>query len=643
MPLTNESPVQRAHPGSRKHPCGKRALGGRLWWLVTATGFLSLIWFLVRVVPKPNRAAYPCQRAALPLASGFVLWIVGAVGSVTAWHYARSLWRSRWHLALVCAGLSVALGLMALRHAPETTLLASSGIVNALFNSPQASTPNAPIGTPRGIHPGRVVWVHDATATNWLGTNDAGGDIGDGYWWQSNHTNQAVVDKMMTAAIRRLAGEPTDARAWNAFFRHFNQNQGKGPVPYQAGEKISIKVNMVTAIRTFANIVDANGNQRYQLGWVNTSPQMILALLRQLVNVAGVAQSDITVGDTLCYFPNHYWNYVHGEFPNVRYMACSSQWGRYGAISSQGQPSETRLYWSTPAAAGFTPDYIPVNFAEADYVINFACLKGHSSGITLCGKNHHGSLVRTPSQAGYYNIHYSLPNAAFGVPGLGHYRSVVDTMAHSDLGGKTLLYLVDGLYAGYRSEGRPYRWQMAPFNNDWPSSLFVSQDPVAIDSVGYDFLLKEWPHVVAEAGLQGGAEDYLHEAALVHQPPSQTQYLPDGEGHPQTSSLGVHEHWNNPQDKQYSVNLGLGPGIELVYVASPSAHPADFDLDGDVDADDRATLLSCRSGPVIPYNGGGNCWRTDLDPDNDIDQSDFGLLQRCLSGPGTPADPNCAN
>ncbi len=30
------------------------------------------------------------------------------------------------------------------------------------------------------------------------------------------------------------------------------------------------------------------------------------------------------------------------------------------------------------------------------------------------------------------------------------------------------------------------------------------------------------------------------------------------------TSLGVHEHWNNPVDKQYSRNLGTSEGIELV-------------------------------------------------------------------------------
>ena len=110
---------------------------------------------------------------------------------------------------------------------------------------------------------------------------------------------------------------------------------------------------------------------------------------------------------------------------------------------------------------------------------------------------------------------------------------------------------------------------MAPFNTNWPSSLFVSQDPVAIDSVCYDFLLNEWPNVVNNGSdspgntLQGGAEDYLHEASQADNPPSGTFYDPAQTG-VRLASLGVHEHWNNPTNKQYSRNLGTGQGIELV-------------------------------------------------------------------------------
>ncbi len=47
-------------------------------------GFVALVWFLIRVVPKPSRAAYPCQRAAFPLASAFVLWVSVSVANLFA-------------------------------------------------------------------------------------------------------------------------------------------------------------------------------------------------------------------------------------------------------------------------------------------------------------------------------------------------------------------------------------------------------------------------------------------------------------------------------------------------------------------------------------------------------------------------------
>ena len=52
----------------------------RIWAAVL--GCTALLWFLLRVVPKPSRASYPCQRAAFPLASGFVLWLCAIAGGM---------------------------------------------------------------------------------------------------------------------------------------------------------------------------------------------------------------------------------------------------------------------------------------------------------------------------------------------------------------------------------------------------------------------------------------------------------------------------------------------------------------------------------------------------------------------------------
>lgn len=57
--------------------------------LAIIVGAFALIWFLIRVIPKPQRASYPCQRAAFPLASAFVIWIVGLFSSKLIYNKAK--------------------------------------------------------------------------------------------------------------------------------------------------------------------------------------------------------------------------------------------------------------------------------------------------------------------------------------------------------------------------------------------------------------------------------------------------------------------------------------------------------------------------------------------------------------------------
>jgi len=411
----------------------------------------------------------------------------------------------------------------------------------------------APIGQAKGIHPGRVVWVHDPEATTWNGP-------GDGHLWEAEHTSQPVCEQMMSQAIRALAGEATDAQAWNAIFRYHNQARSKGDVGYKPGEKIAIKVNFVGFIRTMPSVHRQTYALQDWVDYMNTSPQMIAALLKQLTQVVGVKQSDIAVGDGLAYFAQEYYEMLHQQFPDVTYLDCNGTAGR-----TKMDLSTVPFYWSRNAD-GLKQDYVPTAFAEATYLINLANLKAHSgAGVTLCAKNHFGSLQRTPPEKGYYDMHKNTFSH-----GRGEYRNLVDLMGHSQIGGKTVLYLLDGLYGGiHYAEQVPRKFQMAPFNNDWTSSLFVSQDPVAIDSVGVDFLQAETP--VQRYSRMGGTDEYLHEAALADHPPSGTFYDPDHQGNVvRLASLGVHEHWNNPKDKQYSGNLGKEGGIELMKVSAES-------------------------------------------------------------------------
>lgn len=670
--------VQPTKSRNRCSRCGssreRRGWRNHLSWLFPITGLLALIWFVIRVVPKPSRAMYPCQRAAAPLAGGFVLWIAGVVGSVFAFRRGRMFLRhARVPLGMACLVVAAVLGVIAAVNAPEEP--ARADVTDALM----------PIGVAKGLNPGRVVWAHDPDATDWNGP-------GDGHWWEPAHTDQVRVDAMMSSVIRGLAGESTDAAAWDALIRHHNQTHGKGDVGYQSNEKIAIKVNFVGCHQIYpawGGCNPANHDLVAKPDYMNTSPQVMLALLRQLVYEAGVPPQNISIGDPTCYWADPYYNHCAAEFPEVHYIEYTDGYvggteGREGV-----HLSSVPVTWSSHPS-GVATDYLPRYYTEAAYFINLANLKAHDSdaGVTLCGKNHYGSLTRYPVQSGYYDIHTSLPKA---IGGMGRYRAVVDLMGHAHTGDKQLLSLIDGLYSGrHPYDTAPTKWNSAPFNGDWTSSLFGSQDMVAIDSVGFDFLYNEWwetagPHM-------SGAEDYLHEAALADNPPSGTYYDPDNNGAgPRLSSLGVHEHWNNAQDKQYSRNLGTGDGIELIPVGPPVADvqgdpvagwvpltvnfdgSGSFDLDGAIvsyewDFDGDGTIDD-DSGPVTSHvythattytaaltvtdNDGLTDTTTiaievegypgDFDDDSDVDQDDFAPIQCCLgSGDGAPdIDPEC--
>lgn len=189
-----------------------------------------------------------------------------------------------------------------------------------------------------------------------------------------------------------------------------------------------------------------------------------------------------------------------------------------------------------------------------------------------------------------------------------------------------MLTLIDGLYSGRSWDSHPIRWDMAPFNGDWPSSIFLSQDPVAADSVAFDFMDNEWdasPNNINGYPQKSGADDYLHEAALVPSPLSGVNYDPNNDGG-LTESLGVHEHWNNATDKQYSRNLDPinGTGIELV--TEPDV-VGDFCRDGAVDFKDFAVLAAAWASQPGDTNWKAAC-DISIPSDGVIDENDLAVL-----------------
>lgn len=421
----------------------------------------------------------------------------------------------------------------------------------------QPSEPaNSPIGEGKGIHPGRVVWVRDADATTWDGTR--------GYWWDDANTDQNKVEAMTSKLVHNLAGQKNGKQAWDALFRHFNEARKLGSTGYRAGEKIAIKINC-NQDRTpeWGRVPDseppgvARGG-RFRRGPLNglPSPHVVVALVRQLITVAGVPGDDITIYEVATgrNVGQPIYSRIRAEsdprFQAVRFLVAND-YGHGGRITPTPDDANPIRFSNADLPAA----YLPEEVTGAKYMINFALLRPHGlAGVTLIGKNHFGS-VYFPKDGGWVPrvLH---PYVARTQP-MGSYNCLVDLMGHRHLGGKTLLYVLDGLYTAVHNEGNVYRF--ASLGDDWASSILMSQDPVAIDSVGLDILRNE-PRATE---VRGTADNYLHEAAQAGKPPSRLVYSPDGDGMP-LASLGVHEHWNNATDRKYSRNLGKNEGIELI-------------------------------------------------------------------------------
>lgn len=490
-------------------------------------GFFALLWFALRVIPKPSRASYPCQRVAVPLALSFLAWLSGITGLAYLLKLIKTKvvpLRTILVITLVLVGFTG--GYFAFSNHLFFFSKAEAGFKHA-------DGPNQPMGTAKGIMPGRVAWVHDPSAITYTGK---------GMWWEDRCNDQEKINHMVSQTIILLTNVKDEKSAWDKLFRSFNKEKGKGDTGYQVCQKIAIKINQ------------NNSNKQENNNNINTSPQLMYAVVKQLIEKAGVPPNNITVFDASRVITNNVYEKLKGKngFPDINLV---DHFGGNGRI--QATYVKNAIPFSIPH--GISKDLAEC-MVEADYVINLAVLKGHGGqGVTLCGKNYYGTTGIDVSPKN--NRHDYFNQDQSGKPG---YLTFVDFMAHQDMGDKTILFFIDGLYGSKTVGGTPtLQWQMSPFNDAWPSSIFASQDGVAIDSVGIDFLTTEFP----DARDLNYCDQYLHESSMITKPASKTVYDPEKDDKPVSKSLGTHEHWNNYLEKKYSRNLSKdGKGIELVYI-----------------------------------------------------------------------------
>jgi hypothetical protein len=532
-------------------------------YIIPIVGFFAIIWILFRVVTKPSRLTYPCVRVAMPFASSFLALGTTILFTVLTWVQLRRQQIKIFTFSALAFGLA---------GYGSSSLFENDKAADAVFTNSVDQPVNAPIGTAVGILPGRVVWVHNPNATNENCVVNAAGHA----WFMTENMNQAVVDSMLSSAVRNLTGQSSDSAAWRNIFQFHNMTRGKGAVNYAAGEKIFIKINATSSWGGNFSTTDLSVTNNGYYGVSETSVASVRAVLRHLVNVVGVAQTNIYIGDPLKHIYKHLYDVWHGEFPNVHYLDYSySTLGREKVVASATAKicySDRGTALRTAAGAVVNNDYLYSIFETAEYMINIPMLKGHQrAGVTMFAKNHLGSQTRSDAS----HLHNGLVrpggiDSSARRSGYNLYRVQVDLMSHRLLGKKNLVYIMDALWATAYELDIPRKWKMAPFNNDYMSSLFVSLDPVAIESVGYDFLRSEFTSAsgVDSSVQMSGVDDYLHQAADSNNWASGIKYDPDSNG-VHIASLGTHEHWNNSIDKKYTRNLGTGNGIELIQI-SPS-------------------------------------------------------------------------
>ena len=222
--------------------------------------------------------------------------------------------------------------------------------------------PNEPIGIGKGIHPGRVAWVHSP-----------------GLWVEDRWNDQAKADAMIPEAVMQLTGESTPQKAWKALFRHFNKTHGRGNRGYKQGEKIAVKLNMNNAI-TYHDTIE-----------LNSSPYVTLALVRSMVRDGGIRQQDIILCEPSRAITDSIYNKVHREFPEVTLI---DNIGGEGRQKCEYYPEQ--IVYSVDN--GKMARGLAKCIVDADYLINSALLKTHSGpGVTLTTKSpslHHRRYLR---------------------------------------------------------------------------------------------------------------------------------------------------------------------------------------------------------------------------------------------------------
>ncbi len=285
----------------------------------------------------------------------------------------------------------------------------------------------------------RVVRVTDTQATSWDYSVDP--KKTDKRFW--DYIDQDVTDKMFDKGLCGLTGTDNAGAAWRSVMGTFRPD-----------DTVAIKINC-------NNVEDVDGVTTNRM---DATIPLINAVLSGLVGDLGAEAGNITVFDTSRPIQTAVL-FDRCRFREVRWVSSrtSDRWDRGEQVTLRDLPKPGGQY------------FLPKAITGAKHLINLSLFKAHDCGVTGAMKNHYGSI---PSP---HHLHSEYRDS-------GSY--IGDINNHPQIRSKTRLCVCDGLFGNWHNNvWEPRAWKT--FGDGSPNSLFFSLDPVALDSVLVDHIIRE--------------------------------------------------------------------------------------------------------------------------------------------------------
>lgn len=311
-----------------------------------------------------------------------------------------------------------------------------------------------------------------------------------------NNINYDVVKDMLSKGLTTLTETKNIKDAWRAIL-----------CSYKEGEKIVIKPNFNNTGIGYSKAI-------------MTSPQVISAIIESLID-SGFSAKDIIVYDLTAKKTDEIMTWLkHYPIQFVVRRDYKSLWDKISARLYLGQQdSDTKALIKMRSVikdddGQLVNCFMPRVLTEAQHLINVPVFKAHQFVLQSSALKNHFGTVRFSNFNSYPVV----------LHGENIEKNIVDIHRNDHIRLKTRITIVDGLFGSGNFNKEGYGRVPAPWKTlstgQTPNSLFFSYDPIALESVLADYIIRE-----QEAnGYKPYSHQYLHHAMDI--------------------GLGIHEHRN---------------------------------------------------------------------------------------------------